>query len=102
VLLKPGALEYRVLGGTFDFYFFAGSSPTEVVEQYSEVVGRPAQVPYWALGFHLCRYGYWNLEGMKRVVDAMRKADIPLETIWSDLEYMDRKRNFVVSPEDFP
>ena len=102
ILLRPGTIEYRVLGGTLDLYFMAGPTPIKVVEQYSEVVGRPAQVPFWSLGFHLCRYGYWTVDGTKRVVDLMKQADIPLETIWNDLEYMDRKRNFVVSPEDFP
>lgn len=34
-------------------------------------------VPYWALGFQLCRYGYTNLEHMKEAVGRMRQYDIP-------------------------
>ena len=54
------SLEYNVIGGVLDFYFLAGSTtdPTEVARQYAEIVGAPAEVPYWSFGFHQCRFGY--------------------------------------------
>lgn len=38
-------------------------------------------------------------EGVLEVVKKMKEAEIPLETVWSDLDYMDRKRNFEVSAD---
>lgn len=53
-------LEYTTIGGVLDLYFLAGSEtdPGEVARQYAEVVGTPAEVPYWSFGLHQCRYGY--------------------------------------------
>ena len=50
-------LEYNTLGGVLDFYFMAGPTPNEVAQQYSDVVGKSAMMPYWGFGFHQCRYG---------------------------------------------
>jgi alpha-glucosidase len=58
--LAGPALEYNVIGGVIDLYFLAGSEtdPVEVARQYAEVVGTPAEVPYWSFGLHQCRFGY--------------------------------------------
>jgi len=103
ILLRKGLIEYRALGGTLDFYFISGPSPKAVVQQFSEVIGKPAQMPFWAFGFHMCRWegSFSTLESLKKVVDRMRKEDLPLETVWSDLDYMHKKRNFTAG-ENYP
>ena len=72
-------VQYRSIGGTFNFYFFSGPSPQKVIEQYSELIGAPTWQPVWAFGFHICRWGYSSLEATKEVVQKMREANIPLE-----------------------
>lgn len=72
-------IEYRPIGGTFDFYFFSGPTPHKVIEQYAALVGLPTWQPAWGFGFHLCRWGYQNVSETKEQVTKMREADIPLE-----------------------
>ncbi|XP_068215262.1 lysosomal alpha-glucosidase-like [Palaemon carinicauda] len=49
------AIVFRALGGSLDFRFFAGPTPQDVTRQYTDMIGKPAMPPYWALGYHLCR-----------------------------------------------
>lgn len=44
-----------MIGGVVDLFVLLGPSVADVVRQYSDVVGRPAMMPYWSLGFHNCR-----------------------------------------------
>ncbi|THU91887.1 alpha-glucosidase [Dendrothele bispora CBS 962.96] len=97
-------LEYNVIGGVLDFYFLAGSEedPLETARQYAEVVGLPAEVPYWSFGLHQCRFGYTSFVDVADVITNYSAADIPLETMWTDIDYMQGRRIFTVDPNYFP
>lgn len=62
---RQTSLEYNIIGGILDFYFFAGDGeygegdPMAVAREYSDIIGTPAMTPYWNLGvvpsFNPCR-----------------------------------------------
>jgi alpha-glucosidase len=95
-------LEYNIIGGVLDFYFVAGPSPREVAVQYSEITQLPLMVPYWGLGYHQCKYGYRDIYEVAAVVANYSEANIPLETMWTDIDYMDRRRVFTNDPDRYP
>ncbi|XP_060814039.1 lysosomal alpha-glucosidase-like [Bombus pascuorum] len=102
VILQPSpAITFRTIGGVFDIYFFLGPTPTDVIKQYSEIIGKPFLPPYWSLGFHLCRYGYGTLEKTKEIWNRTIAAGIPFDTQWNDLDYMDKNNDFTYNPKTF-
>lgn len=42
-----------------------------------QAIGRPPMPPYWSLGFHICRWGYGDLQKMKKVHERNILAEIP-------------------------
>jgi alpha-glucosidase len=95
-------LEYNLLGGVLDFYFFDGPSPVEASQQYSQIVGLPVMMPYWGFGFHQCRYGYRDVYQVAEVVYNYSRAGIPLEVMWTDIDYMFQRWIFTLDPDNYP
>lgn len=95
-------LEYNSLGGVVDLYFLSGPSPDDVSRQYAEIVGLPAMVPYWSFGYHQCKYGWQDVYEVAEVIANYSAANIPLETLWNDIDYMELRRDFTTDPERYP
>ncbi|KAK6455633.1 Glucoamylase 1 precursor [Scheffersomyces xylosifermentans] len=102
VVIGEESLTWRALSGVIDLYFFSGPDPKDVIRQYVKEIGLPAFQPYWALGYHQCRWGYREIEDLVDVVDNFKKFNIPLETIWSDIDYMDSYKDFTNDPHRYP
>ena len=91
-------LSWRAVGGAIDLFVLAGPTPLDVMDQLTQVVGRPAMMPPWALGWHQSRYGYKSVWEVQGVVEEYARAGIPLEAMWSDIDHMDRWKDFTFDP----
>jgi len=72
---------------------------------YHTIVGTPVLTPMWALGWHQSRYGYKNIDELKAVRNGYKShskyREIPLESIWADIDYMQDYRDFTYNNETF-
>ncbi|KAF2259796.1 hypothetical protein CC78DRAFT_52378 [Lojkania enalia] len=103
VQLQPESITWRTLGGSIDLFFFDGPTQAEVTKQYqTSAIGLPAMQQYWGFGYHQCRWGYRNWTELREIINTFRDFDIPLETIWVDIDYMDQYRDFTLDPFTYP
>ncbi|RWS03697.1 lysosomal alpha-glucosidase-like protein, partial [Dinothrombium tinctorium] len=95
VFLSPApAIAFRPIGGVLDFFIFVNENPASVVQDYIHLIGLPVMPPLWAFGFHISRYGWRNVDHMKQVRSRTLNAKLPLETMWNDIEYMEKHNDF--------
>ncbi|KAI0859720.1 glycoside hydrolase family 31 protein [Xylaria cubensis] len=103
ILLRDEGIAWRALGGGIDLYFYEGPTQDQVTKSYQKsAIGLPAMHQYWTFGFHQCRWGYQNWSVVQDVVDNFAKNEIPLETIWNDIDYMNAYRDFENDPVRYP
>jgi alpha-glucosidase len=102
ILMRSDNITWRTIGGSLDLYFYAGPSAPEVIKQHQEVIGFPAMQQYFTFGYHQCRWGYQNWTVLQDVVDNFAALSIPLENIWTDIDYMKHYRDFEMDPNTFP
>ncbi|XP_034024674.1 maltase-glucoamylase, intestinal [Thalassophryne amazonica] len=88
------SLTYRTVGGILDFYMVLGPTPEMVVQEYTQLIGRPVLPAYWSLGFQLCRYGYANDSEIENLYSDMVAAGIPYDVQYADIDYMERQLDF--------
>ena len=91
----------RFGGGVLRRYLVAGSLP-RLLDRYSELTGRPALPPRWALGYHQSRWGYRRDADVRAITDGFANLGIPLSAVHLDIDYMRGFRVFTVDPDRFP
>jgi alpha-glucosidase len=97
----PGTAAVAFAGGVLRRYVVAGPVP-HLLDRYTELTGRPALPPRWALGYHQSRWGYRTEADVRGVVDGYRTLELPLSALHLDIDYMRGFRVFTVDTERFP
>lgn len=90
-------------GGEMNYYFIYGPKMEDVVVSYTDLTGKPHQLPpLWALGFHQCKWSYYPESEVKQVTKTFRDLKIPCDAIYLDIDYMDGFRCFTWDKNHFP
>jgi alpha-glucosidase len=89
-------------GGQLTEYVFAGPSIRQIVRRFTDLTGRMAPPPLWALGHHQCRWHAYDEKDISRLARTYRRKDIPCDTLWLDIDYMDGYRVFTWDQSRYP
>jgi alpha-glucosidase len=85
----PNLIRWSSSGPELDAYLIAGPSIATVIERYTTLTGRVPLAPLWALGAQQSRWGYENEREIRAVLEGYKKHDLPLDAIYTDIDYMD-------------
>src|SRR3954469_19850061 len=101
-LSRPEELRLHFAGGQYTEYVFGGPGIPDVLRAYTDLTGRIAPPPLWALGYHQCRWFRYTQASIEALAERHRAEDIPCDALWLDSEYMDGYRVFTWDTEAFP
>lgn len=93
---------YEAEDGELVYYFFYGPTPSQVLERYTELTGRMALPPLWALGYQQSRWSYYPEARVREIARLMREHHIPCDALYLDIHYMDGYRCFTWNKQRFP
>ncbi len=90
-------------GGEMNYYFIYGPKMEDVVINYTDLTGKPHQLPpLWTLGFHQSKWSYYPEVEVKELAKKFRDLKIPCDAIYLDIDYMQGFRCFTWNKEYFP
>ncbi|WP_294403601.1 glycoside hydrolase family 31 protein [uncultured Clostridium sp.] len=92
---------FSAVDGNLDYYFIYGPSIKNVLKGYTKLTGTMPLPQKWTLGYQQCRWSYDNEDRVMEIADNFRKRDIPCDTIYLDIDYMDGYRVFTWDKERF-
>lgn len=85
-----------------DLYLWEGESVPELIRAFRHMIGRSYIAPRWGLGFGQSRWGYMCEDDIREVVNRYKELDMPLDSVYMDIDYMERYKDFTVDESRFP
>ncbi|GAA4415116.1 alpha-xylosidase [Georgenia halophila] len=99
-------VQFSVPGESLEYLVIYGPTPEEILERYTRLTGRPAQVPAWSYGLWLSTSFTtdYDEETITRFIDGMAERDLPLSVFHFDCFWMREFEwtSFEWDPRTFP
>lgn len=88
--------------GDMDYYFIHEPSISQIISSYTNLTGKMAMPPKWALGFQQCRYSYYPEKEVLTVANTFRDKNMPADVIYLDIHHMESYKVFTFDGIKFP
>jgi alpha-glucosidase len=83
-------------------YIITGENEKDIVKQFRQLIGKSYIPPLWAFGYGQSRWGYKDEKDIRNVAQKYKDAGVPIDSIYMDIDYMERYKDFTVDKEKFP
>lgn len=95
-------LSIRSVSKSADIYRITAETAEEVIRAFRSITGESYIPPKWAFGFGQSRWGYKTEEDIRQVYTRYKEASVPIDSIYMDIDYMERYKDFTVDNTRFP
>jgi alpha-glucosidase len=85
-----------------DLYLFQHGTLKELALSFRSLMGNSYAAPKWAFGYQQSRWSYRTKEEVDQILRGFEVNDIPCDTIYLDIDYMDNFKDFTVDEHKFP
>lgn len=82
---KENKIHYEAVSGEKRYQIIANKNKYSLLSDYTQLTGRQAPPPIWALGNFASRFGYRSAREVLDLVDKYEKAKVPLDAVILDL-----------------
>ncbi|XP_011184104.1 neutral alpha-glucosidase AB isoform X2 [Zeugodacus cucurbitae] len=96
------AAHFMSESGIIDVFVLLGPSPLDTFKQYTSLTGTAPLPQMWTIAYHQSRWNYNNELDVAYVSRKFDEYDIPMDTMWMDIEHTDGKRYFTWDQYKFP
>ena len=87
--------------GDYKLYLIEGASYPDVIKEFRELIGRSYIAPRWAFGYGQSRWSYNTADEVREVAAEYKKRNIPIDSIYLDIDYMERYKDFTINRDTF-
>ncbi|MCM1261480.1 MAG: DUF5110 domain-containing protein [Butyrivibrio sp.] len=81
-------------GGSFVYYLFGGDDFKDILNEYTNLTGKPSLPPLWTFGYIQCKCSYWCWDEIDEIIETFREKRIPLDCIVFDFDWAENFHNF--------
>ena len=87
-----------------DYYFFYGPDFKHILNDYTDLTGKPRMVPKWSFGIWMSRWSYYSQDQVMQVAKLIRDMEIPCDVIHIDAGWFEDEWacDWTFSSERFP
>ena len=95
-------LEIILNGLDADIYIIKGKKLRDITHNFLSIIGQSYAPPKWAFGYQQSRWGYKTALDVEKIADSFIENDIPCDSIYLDIDYMQDFKDFTINEERFP
>ncbi|XRJ59143.1 TIM-barrel domain-containing protein [Spiroplasma endosymbiont of Glossina fuscipes fuscipes] len=85
------AISFLSFESCLDLYFFTGQTMKELINQYTDLTGKPTEIPDLSYGIWCNRLYYHNKDELWAEVEKSNRANFPLDVICLDPKWLENR-----------